>query len=179
MKDGTVKKIVCGIVLGISILFTLVGFPANVTEKKRFTGYSVSPLVAKASKAELLSDERKKEFEGLDYESEDMKIYEVHIEYENISDYTWNNINLTAGSGNGGYVKMIRRKEKQRLADAEREGQVIPAGKTGTVVCYLAAEPDTSRVMIEEYGELLDEENNRVMVNLPFETGDTAVWTAE
>ena len=39
MKDGTVKKIVCGIVLGISILFTLVGFSANVTEQKRFTGY--------------------------------------------------------------------------------------------------------------------------------------------
>lgn len=179
MKDNAVKKMICGIILGVSILFTLVEFASGVSDLKRFTNYSVSPLVAKSTRAERLADERKAEFEGLDYESEDMRIYEVHIEYENISDYTWKDVSLSVGANDGGYVKLLRKKDKLRLADAERDGQVIPAGRTGTIVCYVAAEPDTARIMIEEYGDRLDEESNRAMVNLPFETGEILVWPAE
>lgn len=179
MKGGSGIKIICGAVLGISIFFTAIGFFSNMDSKKDFMYYSVSPLVARSSRAERLPDERKADFEGLDYESEDMRIYEVHIEYENVTDYTWENISLTIGSSDGGYVKMIYPKENGDLDDIERNHQIVPAGRRGTIVCYVAAEPDISRVMMEEYGELLDEDGNRVMVNLPFEVGEAAEWPAE
>ena len=33
--------------------------------------------------------------------------------------------------------------------------------------------------MLEEYGELLDEDGNRAMVNLPAEVGKVSEWSAE
>lgn len=179
MRGGSVKKAICGIVMGVSILFTIVGFFFNMDDTKQFMHYRVSPLIAKSSRAERLSDERKAEFDGLDYESEDIRIYEVHIQYENVSDYTWNDVTLSIGSMDGGYVKIIYPQDEKLLGDGERRGQLIPAASQGTIVCYLAAEPDTARVMLEEYGELLDEEGNRVMVNLPLEVGEVLEWSAE
>ena len=179
MKGGSAKKVICGAVLGISVFFTAIGFFSNIDSKKDFTHYSVSPLIAKSSRAERLPDERKADFEGLDYESEDMRIYEVHIEFENVTDYTWKDVSFMVGTADGGYAKIIYPEGNGDWDDAERNGHIVPAGRRGTIVCYVAAEPDTSRVMLEEYGELLDEDGNRAMVNLPAEVGEVSEWSAE
>lgn len=138
--------------------------------------YNMSPL--KLQRVEITNRE---DLRPLYRISDTQKLYEVCFTYENIADFTSTYLRIPALEATVSEEKiyLVYPENHQEAFSALIFDQVVPVGKTGEIVCYIALEENEPLVTITENDEKLFGKGETMEIWLPDWQEEPAQWEAE
>lgn len=138
--------------------------------------YDISPLQLK--RVEIINrEDLREQYRILDTQ----RLYEVCFTYENIADFTSTYLRFPD-------LETYISEDKVFLVHPENHpevfseiifNQVVPVGKTGNIVCYIAVDENEPYVVIREKDDKLAGKGETMELWLPAGQGETFSWNAE
>lgn len=139
--------------------------------------YEKSPLVLKKAVITNRDDIR----ENFDIYDEEDTLYELCLTYENIAVYSsrYNNrLDIRTGD-RGYYISAVYPADITSIGRQSIYNQVIPAGKTGSIILYIAAPADAGSIQLSEEEEKLLQKGADLTLTLPAQVSERDTWTAD
>lgn len=173
------KRLLINFVLIVFVFFELVSCIGTVGAKKNSLEYGIEyekdPLVLK--RVEITNRQDLGETYGL---YEDEKLYEVCLTYENPATYTgiYRN-NLAFEDADSKYSIFTTYPESGGdIGRYSSYNQIVPAGQSGSVICYIRVSAETQAICISEETKKLSGTGESLTMSLPAGVLKTEVWNA-
>lgn len=173
------KRLLINLVLIFFVFFELVGCIGTVGAKKNSLEYGIEyemdPLVLK--RVEITNREDLADVYDL---YGDEKLYEVCLTYENPAAYTGiyrNNLSFE-DAGNKYSIFTTYPENSGDIGRYSCYNQIVPAGQTGSVICYIGVSAEAKVISILEETKKLSGTGEALTMSLPAQVLETEVWRA-
>lgn len=179
-KSVSGKGLLVNLVLIVLVFFEAVGCIGTVNSQKDSMEYGIEyekdPLVLKS--VEITNRQDLEEVYDL---YDDERLYEVCLTYENPASYTgvYRNSLSFEDAGNKYSVFTAYPSTGGDLGQYSSYNQIVPAGKTGSMICYIVVSEEVSVISIVETTKKLSGTGEVLTMNLPARTLGTDVWKAD
>lgn len=178
-KSVSGKRLLVNLVLIVFVFFEVIVCIGTVSSQKSSMEYGIEyemdPLVLKS--VEITNRLDLGEYFDL---YDDEKLYEVCLTYENPASYTgiYKNSLSFEDAGNKYSVFTAYPSTEGDIGRYSCYNQIVPAGKTGSMSCYIVVSEEVNVISIVETAKKLNGTGETVNISLPARVLDTEVWKA-